>query len=46
VQVVIEDYVHAPFIKVVSLVFCKFFHALAAAAALFAILKIAVGVPA
>ncbi len=43
VQVVIEDYVHGPFIKVVSLVLCKFAHFVAAAAAVFGILKIAFG---
>lgn len=43
VQVVIEDYVHGPFIKVVSLILCKFAHLLAGAAAVFAILKIAFG---
>lgn len=42
-QVVIEDYVHGPFIKVLSLIVMKFAHALIAALALFAILKIAVG---
>lgn len=43
VQVVIEDYVHGPFIKVVSLVLCKFAHIVAAAAAVFGVLKIAFG---
>lgn len=43
VQVVIEDYVHGPFIKVVSLILSKFAHLLAGAAAVFAILKIAFG---
>lgn len=43
VQVVIEDYVHGPFIKLVSLVAAKFAHLLVAAAAAFAILKIAFG---
>lgn len=43
VQVVIEDYVHGPFIKVVSLIAIKFAHLLVAVAAIFAILKIAFG---
>ncbi len=43
VQVVIEDYIHGPFLKVVSLILCKFVHLLAVAAALFAVLKIAFG---
>ena len=42
-QVVIEDYVHAPFLKVVSLVLNKFAHAVVAAAVSFAVLKIAFG---
>ena len=43
VQVVIEDYVHAPFAKVVSLVLNKFAHFVAAAAATVAVLRIAFG---
>ncbi len=43
VQVVIEDYVHGPLMKVSSLIVMKFAHIVVAAAALFAILKIAVG---
>jgi succinate dehydrogenase / fumarate reductase membrane anchor subunit len=43
VQVVIEDYVHGPFIKVISLILSKFIHFFLAAAALFAVLKIALG---
>lgn len=43
VQVVIEDYVQAPFLKVTSLVLNKFAHILVAAAATFAVLKIAFG---
>ena len=43
VQVVIEDYVHGPFIKLLSLIAMKFAHVVVAAAALFAILKIALG---
>ncbi|MBT8103121.1 MAG: succinate dehydrogenase, hydrophobic membrane anchor protein [Gammaproteobacteria bacterium] len=40
VQVVIEDYVHAPGLKVVTLLLSRFAHILLAAAAVFAILKI------
>lgn len=43
VQVVIEDYVHGSFVKLLSLVASKFLFLAAAAAALFAILKIAFG---
>lgn len=42
-QVVIEDYVHGPFLKVVSLVANKFFHVVVATAATFAVLRIAFG---
>ncbi len=42
-QVVIEDYVHGSFMKVVSLILNKFFHAAVAMAAVFAVLKIAFG---
>jgi len=42
-QVVIEDYVHGPFMKVVSLILNKFFHAAVAMAAVFAVLKVAFG---
>ena len=42
-QVVIEDYVHGRFVKVVSLILNKFFHAAVATAATFAVLKIAFG---
>ena len=42
-QVVIEDYVHGPFLKVVSLLANKFFHVVVATAATFAVLKIAFG---
>ncbi len=42
-QVVIEDYVHGHFLKVVSLIINKFFHAAVATTAVFAILKIAFG---
>jgi len=43
VQVVIEDYVHGPFAKVSALVLSKFAHTVIAAAAVFAVLKIAFG---
>lgn len=43
VQVVIEDYVHGPFIKVVSLILSNFAHYLAAAIAVYAVLKISFG---
>ena len=42
-QVVIEDYVHGHFVKIVSLILNKFFHAAIATAATFAVLKIAFG---
>ena len=40
IQVVIEDYVHAPGLKVATLLFSRFVHILLVAAAVFAILKI------
>ena len=40
IQVVIEDYVHAPGVKVVALIFSRFAHVLLVTAAVFAILKI------
>ena len=40
IQVVIEDYVHAPGIKVIALIMSRFAHVLLAAAAVFAVLKI------
>jgi succinate dehydrogenase / fumarate reductase membrane anchor subunit len=43
VQVVIEDYVHGPFIKVVSLMLSKFAHVFLAIAAAVAVLKLALG---
>ena len=43
VQVVIEDYVHAPGLKVVSLVLSRFAHVFLAVVAVFAILKIGLG---
>lgn len=45
VQVVIEDYVHGPFLKVVSLLANKFAHIVIAVAATVAVLKIAFGTP-
>jgi succinate dehydrogenase / fumarate reductase membrane anchor subunit len=41
IQVVIEDYVHQPFLKVVSIVVLRFAHILLAAASIFAVLRIA-----
>jgi succinate dehydrogenase / fumarate reductase membrane anchor subunit len=43
VQVVIEDYVHAPGAKVVSLLLSRFAHVLVAIAAVYAILVIGIG---
>jgi len=43
VQVVIEDYVHAPGLKLVSLILSRFVHIFFAVAAVFAILKIGLG---
>ncbi len=43
VQVVIEDYVHAPATKVVSLLLSKFAHVLVAITSVYAILKIGIG---
>jgi succinate dehydrogenase / fumarate reductase membrane anchor subunit len=40
IQVVIEDYVHAPGIKVMALILSRFTHVLLVTAAVFAILKI------
>ena len=42
-QVVIEDYVHGHSIKVISLILNNFFHVFVAAAAVFAVLKVALG---
>ena len=42
-QVVIEDYVHAPGLKLVSLVLSRFAHIFFAVAAIYAILKIGLG---
>jgi succinate dehydrogenase / fumarate reductase membrane anchor subunit len=43
VQVVIEDYVHGAFVKVISLVFNKFIHVFLGIAGVLAVLKIALG---
>ena len=43
VQVVIEDYVHSPGTKTITLVLVTFLHILVAAAATFAVLKVAFG---
>lgn len=43
VQVVIEDYVHQPLIRIVSLILSKFVHVLLAAVALLAVVLIALG---
>jgi len=42
-QVVIEDYVHAKGAKVATLLVVRFLHALAAAAAVFAVLQVSLG---
>lgn len=42
-QVVIEDYVHHPFIKLTTLVAMKFLHVIAAVSAIFAVLYLAFG---
>jgi succinate dehydrogenase / fumarate reductase membrane anchor subunit len=41
IQVVVEDYVQHPFLKVTSLIVVKFLHVFLAAASIFAILRIA-----
>ncbi len=43
VQVVIEDYVHGPAIKLVSLLLSKFAHVFLGIAAVFAILRVSLG---
>ena len=43
VQVVIEDYVHAPGIKVVALIASRFAHILVASASVYAILRVGLG---
>ena len=42
-QVVVEDYVHGPALKVLSLLISKFVHAFLAIAAVLAVLKISLG---
>jgi succinate dehydrogenase / fumarate reductase membrane anchor subunit len=44
IQVVIEDYVHEPGIKLAALIFSRFAHILLGVAAVFAILKIGLNV--
>jgi succinate dehydrogenase / fumarate reductase membrane anchor subunit len=46
VQVVIEDYVHGPGLKIASLLLSKFAHVFLGLAAVFAILKVSLGGPA
>ena len=46
VQVVIEDYVHGPAIKIVSLLLSKFVHVFLGLAAVFAVLWVSLGGPA
>jgi succinate dehydrogenase / fumarate reductase membrane anchor subunit len=41
IQVVIEDYVHQPFLKVASIVTVRFLHVLLAAISIFAVLRLA-----
>jgi succinate dehydrogenase / fumarate reductase membrane anchor subunit len=43
IQVIIEDYVHQPFLRTISLVVVRFVHVLLAAAAAFAVLRVAFG---
>jgi len=43
VQVVIEDYVHGPALKVVSLIASRFAHIVVAVASIYAVLKIGLG---
>jgi succinate dehydrogenase / fumarate reductase membrane anchor subunit len=43
IQVVIEDYVHAPGVKVLTLILSRFAHVLLVTAAVYAILKIGLG---
>ena len=43
VQVVVEDYVHAPGIKVVSLMLSRFAHVFVAVAAVYAIVRVGIG---
>lgn len=44
IQVIIEDYVHGPMIKVIALMLSKFAHIFVALTAVFAVLKLAFGV--
>lgn len=41
IQVVIEDYVHQPFLKIASILLVRFLHVLLAAASIFAVLRMA-----
>ena len=43
IEVIIEDYVHGPFLKVVSLILSKFAHIAVASGAIFAVFKLAFG---
>jgi succinate dehydrogenase / fumarate reductase membrane anchor subunit len=43
IQVVIEDYIHAPGVKVLSLLLSRFLHALLAVAGIYAVLRIGLG---
>ena len=45
VQVVVEDYVHGPSLKVATIVACSFAHVAVAVAGVFAVLKVAFGAP-
>ena len=45
VQVVVEDYVHGPSIKIVTIVVISFAHVAVAVAGVFAVLKVAFGAP-
>lgn len=45
VQVVIEDYVHAPAIKIFSLLLNSFAHVVLTAAGLYAVLRVGLGTP-
>ena len=44
-RVIVEDYVHANGLKTVTLIALTFVHVLIAAAGVFAVLKVAFGVP-
>jgi succinate dehydrogenase / fumarate reductase membrane anchor subunit len=43
IQVILEDYVHGPMVKVVALILSKFTHIVVASGAVFAVLKLAFG---